>query len=80
MDRRALAESSSESAYCASKAAARAFTDSVRSELVREGSPVRVCSVQLPAVNTPQPAEHLQRHGRDTLFESLAGDRGAQVV
>lgn len=43
-----------QSAYCASKAAIRAFTDSLRSELIHEGSRVQVTMLQLPAVNTPQ--------------------------
>jgi NAD(P)-dependent dehydrogenase (short-subunit alcohol dehydrogenase family) len=43
-----------QSAYCASKAAIRGFTDSLRSELLHAGSSVRITMVQLPAVNTPQ--------------------------
>lgn len=43
-----------QSAYCASKAAIRGFTDSLRSELIRERSRVAVTMLQLPAVNTPQ--------------------------
>jgi NAD(P)-dependent dehydrogenase (short-subunit alcohol dehydrogenase family) len=43
-----------QSAYCASKAAIRAFTDSLRSELLHEGSSVAVTHLHLPAVNTPQ--------------------------
>jgi NAD(P)-dependent dehydrogenase (short-subunit alcohol dehydrogenase family) len=43
-----------QSAYCASKAAIRGFTDSLRSELIREGSGIAVCLLHLPAVNTPQ--------------------------
>ena len=43
-----------QSAYCASKAAIRGFTDSLRSELIRERSRVSVTMLQLPAVNTPQ--------------------------
>ncbi|HUB07466.1 MAG TPA: SDR family oxidoreductase [Myxococcales bacterium] len=43
-----------QSAYCASKAAIRAFTDSLRSELRHDRSAVRVVMLQLPAVNTPQ--------------------------
>ena len=43
-----------QSAYCASKAAVRGFTDSLRSELVHQRSRVRVTMLQLPAVNTPQ--------------------------
>jgi NADP-dependent 3-hydroxy acid dehydrogenase YdfG len=43
-----------QSAYCASKAAIRAFTDSLRSELLRERSPIALTMLHLPAVNTPQ--------------------------
>lgn len=44
-----------QSAYCASKSAIRGFTDSLRSELLHEGlRDLRLCMVQLPAVNTPQ--------------------------
>jgi NAD(P)-dependent dehydrogenase (short-subunit alcohol dehydrogenase family) len=43
-----------QSAYCASKAAIRGFTDALRTELLHDGSNVRVSMLQLPAVNTPQ--------------------------
>ena len=43
-----------QSAYCASKAAIRGFTDSLRSELIHDRSRVAVTMLQLPAVNTPQ--------------------------
>ena len=43
-----------QSAYCASKAAIRGFTDSLRCELIHARSNVKVCMLQLPAVNTPQ--------------------------
>lgn len=43
-----------QSAYCASKAAVRGFTDSLRCELAHEKSGVRVTMLHLPAVNTPQ--------------------------
>jgi short-subunit dehydrogenase len=43
-----------QSAYCASKHAIQGFMDSLRSELLHEGSRVHVCMVNLPAVNTPQ--------------------------
>src|SRR5437762_8094066 len=43
-----------QSAYCASKAAIRGFTDSLRCELIHARSRVKVCMLQLPAVNTPQ--------------------------
>ena len=43
-----------QSAYCASKAAIRGFTDSLRSELIRDESRVQLTMVQLSAFNTPQ--------------------------
>ena len=43
-----------QSAYCASKFALRGFTDSLRSELLHDGSRIHLTMVQLPAVNTPQ--------------------------
>lgn len=43
-----------QSAYCAAKAAIRGFTDSLRSELMHDGSAVRLTHVHVPAVNTPQ--------------------------
>lgn len=43
-----------QSAYCAAKFAVRGFTDSLRTELMHDGSHVRITMVQLPAVNTPQ--------------------------
>ncbi len=43
-----------QSAYCASKAAIRGFTDSLRCELYHDKSRVKLTMVQLPAVNTPQ--------------------------
>jgi NAD(P)-dependent dehydrogenase (short-subunit alcohol dehydrogenase family) len=56
-----------QAAYCASKAALRGFTDSLRSELHHERSRIRVTMVHLPAVNTPQfevIRNRLPRHGR----------------
>ena len=43
-----------QAAYCAAKHAIRGFTESLRCELLHEGSQVRVTMVHLPAVNTPQ--------------------------
>ncbi|HUO87256.1 MAG TPA: SDR family oxidoreductase [Thermoanaerobaculia bacterium] len=43
-----------QSAYCGAKFALRGFTDSLRTELLAEGSQVRLTMVQLPALNTPQ--------------------------
>jgi NAD(P)-dependent dehydrogenase (short-subunit alcohol dehydrogenase family) len=43
-----------QAAYCAAKHAIQGFTDSLRSELLHDGSAVRVTMVELPALNTPQ--------------------------
>ncbi|MFF5674882.1 SDR family oxidoreductase [Streptomyces hygroscopicus] len=40
--------------YCGAKAAIRGFTDSLRCELMHDGSRVRVTMAHLPGVNTPQ--------------------------
>src|SRR5918992_18680 len=43
-----------QSAYCAAKHAIKGFTESLRSELLHDGSGVRVTMVHMPALNTPQ--------------------------
>lgn len=43
-----------QAAYCAAKHAIQGFNDSLRAELLHEKSRVRVCMVQMPALNTPQ--------------------------
>lgn len=43
-----------QAAYCGAKHAIRGFTDSLRAELLHEGSNVTLTMIQLPAVNTPQ--------------------------
>ena len=43
-----------QSAYCAAKHAVRAFTESLRTELLHDRSRVRVTMVHMPALNTPQ--------------------------
>lgn len=43
-----------QSAYCAAKHAVQGFTESLRSELIHDGSNVHVTMVQMPALNTPQ--------------------------
>jgi short-subunit dehydrogenase len=43
-----------QSAYCGAKHAIQGMTESLRCELMHEGSQVRVTMVQLPALNTPQ--------------------------
>src|SRR5436190_22748703 len=43
-----------QSAYCAAKHAIQGFTESVRCELIHDGSNVKITMVQMPALNTPQ--------------------------
>jgi NAD(P)-dependent dehydrogenase (short-subunit alcohol dehydrogenase family) len=43
-----------QSAYCGSKHAIKGFFESVRSELLHDGSKIKMSIVELPAVNTPQ--------------------------
>lgn len=48
-------------AYCASKAAVRAFTDALRTELLQAGAPVSVSLVKPGAIATPFP-HHARNH------------------
>ena len=43
-----------QAAYCGAKHAIQGFMDSLRTELLHEGSGVHVTMVQMPALNTPQ--------------------------
>jgi NAD(P)-dependent dehydrogenase (short-subunit alcohol dehydrogenase family) len=43
-----------QAAYCGAKHAIQGFTESLRCELLHEGSHIRLTMVQLPALNTPQ--------------------------
>lgn len=43
-----------QAAYCAAKHAIQGFHDSLRAELIHDGSNVRVVMIQMPALNTPQ--------------------------
>jgi NAD(P)-dependent dehydrogenase (short-subunit alcohol dehydrogenase family) len=43
-----------QSAYCGAKHAIQGFAESLRCELLHDGSNVRVTMVQMPALNTPQ--------------------------
>lgn len=43
-----------QAAYCAAKHALQGFTESLRTELLHDKVPIRLCMVQLPALNTPQ--------------------------
>ena len=43
-----------QSAYCGAKHAIKGFTESVRAELLHQGSHVQIAMCHLPAINTPQ--------------------------
>ncbi len=43
-----------QSAYCGAKHAINGFTESLRTELMHEGSDIHITIAQMPAVNTPQ--------------------------
>lgn len=43
-----------QSAYCAAKHAIQGFNDSLRAELLSQGTTVRLSAVEMPALNTPQ--------------------------
>ena len=43
-----------QSAYCSAKHAVQGLSDSLRSELIHDGSAITISEVNLPAVNTPQ--------------------------
>ncbi|MEU0302996.1 SDR family oxidoreductase [Streptomyces sp. NPDC006175] len=53
-----------QSVYCGAKHAINGFTSSVRTELMHEGSGVRITLAQMPAVNTPQFSWVLSRLSR----------------
>lgn len=53
-----------QSAYCGAKHATQGFHESLRCELMHEGSNVHVTMVQMPAVNTPQFSWVLSRMAR----------------
>jgi short-subunit dehydrogenase len=53
-----------QSVYCGAKYAIRGFTDSLRSELIHDGSRIHLTMVHLPAMNTPQFDWALNRTGR----------------
>ncbi len=53
-----------QSAYCGAKYAGRGFTDALRSELIHDGSAIKLVMPHLPAVNTPQFDWALNKMGR----------------
>ncbi|SCZ56208.1 SDR family oxidoreductase [Thiohalomonas denitrificans] len=70
-----------QSAYCGAKFAIRGFTDSLRSELIHDHSPVHITMVQLAAFNTPQfqwSRTHIDRHPQPLppIFQPELAARG----
>lgn len=57
-----------QAAYCGAKAAVTGFTDSLRSELIDEASPIALSVVYLPGVNTPQPGWSRNRSGHEQVI------------
>ncbi|WP_042694303.1 SDR family oxidoreductase [Azospirillum sp. B506] len=63
-----------QSAYCGAKHAITGFIDSLQSELIHDNSGIRLTTVHLPAVNTPQfewARSHMPRRARPmgTIFQ-----------
>jgi NAD(P)-dependent dehydrogenase (short-subunit alcohol dehydrogenase family) len=56
-----------QSAYCGAKHAIKGFTESVMCELAHEKSNVKLCMVQLPALNTPQFSWNLNKMRRHPM-------------
>ncbi len=53
-----------QSIYCGDKFAIRGFVDALRSEIIHDGLNVKLCMVDLPAINTPQFDWALNKMGR----------------
>jgi len=74
-----------QSPYCGAKFAIRGFTDALRSELVRQGSAIRITMVQMPALNTPQFDWARNRLGRrvrplGSVFQPEVGARAIMLA
>jgi short-subunit dehydrogenase len=71
-----------QSAYCGAKAAIRAFTDSIRSELMHDGVGVHLTIVNMPALNTPQFdwARNKMRHRPQPLAPIFQPEVAARAI
>jgi NAD(P)-dependent dehydrogenase (short-subunit alcohol dehydrogenase family) len=56
-----------QSAYCGAKHAVKGFTESVMTELLHEKSNVKLCTIQLPGVNTTQFNWNLNKMGKHPM-------------
>lgn len=71
-----------QAAYCGAKHAIVGFTDSLRAELIHDGSNVRLSAVHLPAMNTPQfdwARVHFDRRPRP-VGRIMQPERAAQAI
>lgn len=71
-----------QSAYCGAKHAIRGFTNSLRTELIHDGSAIHLTLVNMPGLNTPQfdwCASHLPRKARP-VGDVFQPEVGAQAV
>lgn len=57
-----------QAAYCGAKAAVTGFTDSLRAELIADDLPIRLSTIYLPAVNTPQPSWARNHTGHEQIL------------
>ena len=57
-------------AYCGAKFALRGFTESLRSELIHDRSPIHLTMVHLPGINTPQFDWARNKTGREAKVSS----------
>ncbi len=74
-----------QAAYCAAKHAAQGFTESVTTELIHQGSPVKISTVDMPALNTIQfnwVKSQLPHHPQPVapIFEPEVGARAVGAV
>ena len=56
-----------QSIYCGAKFAIRGFTDALRSEIIHDKLNIKICMVDLPAVNTPQFDWAMNKMGRKAM-------------
>jgi NAD(P)-dependent dehydrogenase (short-subunit alcohol dehydrogenase family) len=74
-----------QSAYCGAKHAIKGYTESVMTELAHERSAVRVCTIQMPGLNTPQFTWNLNKMPRNPMpvppiFQPELAARGIRFV
>jgi NAD(P)-dependent dehydrogenase (short-subunit alcohol dehydrogenase family) len=71
-----------QTAYCGAKHAIRGFTDALRCELIHDKSGIKITSVHMPALNTPQfewARTHI-RHHPEPVGKIYQPETGAQAI